>query len=275
MSRTFHIHWEEAAAGLAGPRLSSFRLAVPSADVPAADLLACVRDRLGLTSGRAFFFVAETGEGGVPGDDVVPLTAKLPDGTRLRLVFSETVATCSASASSSAAAAISGPSSAFASVPQRQQDEAGSYSCCRAAFLEAEDLPDGKSINTDLANERTLLAWVRTGLAVIRTIFSFATLNGLTSSLLVLDVGVTIALACSGLLSLIVGWQRFSTVRREGVLRARRISIAPLYAVFTLIGAVCAVVALARQPRRLTRGPTEEWLSPGSGANFVVSSWPE
>ncbi|OLP83053.1 hypothetical protein AK812_SmicGene36237 [Symbiodinium microadriaticum] len=109
---------------------------------------------------------------------------------------------------------------------------------------------DTKQLSIDLANERTLLAWVRTGLAAIRTVFSFATLSGLTKGELVVDVFVTLVLSCSGLATLLIGWTRFIAVRK-GAPGSRRVAIGPLYTAFVLVAAICLLGSLWRQPKRL------------------------
>ncbi|CAL1158855.1 unnamed protein product [Cladocopium goreaui] len=112
---------------------------------------------------------------------------------------------------------------------------------------------DPKALATDLANERTLLAWLRTGLAAIRTVFSFATLSGLTAGELAVDVGVTLVLSFSGLATLLLGWKRFLAVRNG--CPGRRIAIGPLYSAFLVVAAICLLGSLWRQPKRLNHPP--------------------
>mmetsp|Transcript_90751 Transcript_90751/g.256253 ORF Transcript_90751/g.256253 Transcript_90751/m.256253 type:complete len:252 (-) Transcript_90751:28-783(-) len=211
----------------------SFPLVVPSPDVPSSDLVSCVRDRLGLKSGRPLYFAYESPLGDLPNDAAVPLSAALPDGCTLRVVLPAEV-------------------SSHASVLEQDvvhpdaHASRGRLSCC----LEDSDLPKPAEIATDLANERTLLAWLRTALAVIRTVFSYATLDGMTRGFLVADVVITMVLSCSALGALLVGWQRFKVVRTSGALQSRRISVRPIYAVFVAVAGISCVAVFIRSPRR-------------------------
>eukprot|EP00434_Breviolum_minutum_P045600 symbB.v1.2.040921.t1/scaffold7504.1/size10863/1 len=184
--KTFHISWEEDST------LSRFEMSVPSG-AAAADLSCCVRDRLGLKVTDPFYVTWEKGDG---------LAA---DNSELRLVL-PLGRSCERPADSSRGTFDT--AMPMVRPPQVLQQ----------ALLDPSDPPgdaasDPKALATDLANERTLLAWLRTGLAAIRTVFSFATLSGLTAGELAVDVGVTLVLSFSGLATLLLGWKRFLAVR--------------------------------------------------------------
>ncbi|CAE8649333.1 unnamed protein product, partial [Polarella glacialis] len=229
----------------------------------------------------------ESSSGGAPpGESAVPLCAALPDGTQLRLVRlapgPRSTGVCASESSQGPAAGRAeggqerseqqqqqrtttagtgsqGLLQERSEQQQQQQQQEAQRSCSR--FLEASDplaMIPGGALSTDLANERTLLAWIRTALAVTRTIFSYATLGGLTQGVLLLDVTVTICLASSSVAALLVGWQRFGAIRKAGVAHTRRISICPLFSVFVAIAAITCVATLIRQPRRLGDQPTAE-----------------
>ncbi|CAE7179895.1 unnamed protein product [Symbiodinium pilosum] len=219
---------------------SSFQLRVPSPDVPAADLSACVRDRLGLLPGVPFFVTEEPEVGRPPSDIAVPLCSLLPDGSRLRVVLPNGRRSPMETLERPQPLPVTGEMPGEATLA-----EASEGRCCR---LVSEPV-DSKQLSIDLANERTLLAWVRTGLAAIRTVFSFATLSGLTKGELVVDVFVTLVLSCSGLATLLVGWTRFAAVRK-GAPGTRRVAIGPLYTAFVLVAAICLLGSLVRQPKR-------------------------
>lgn len=222
---------------------------MPSLDIPSRDLVDTVRDRLGIpqTTGLYFIyepkadggFVASTAAAGVSAMDesspsVVPLSAALPDGAALRAVIVQPQSTVQGQPASPCG-------------PRPASPPGGPFGW----LFEANDLPSAKEINTDLANERTVLAWIRTGLAVIRTVFSFATMKGLTKVSLAADVVVTIVLSISAVISLYVGWQRFAVVRMAGVINARRMSIKPLMVVFLGVTLTCCVATVFLTPRKL------------------------
>ncbi|CAE7229063.1 unnamed protein product, partial [Symbiodinium sp. KB8] len=164
------------------------------------------------------------------------------DGSRLRVVLPVGRNVPGEFSQRSAAEAPAQPVPVPVPAPVAQRSE----SCC--SFV-SEPI-DTKQLSIDLANERTLLAWVRTGLAAIRTVFSFATLSGLTKGELVVDVFVTLVLSCSGLATLLIGWTRFIAVRK-GAPGSRRVAIGPLYTAFVLVAAICLLGSLWRQPKRL------------------------
>jgi len=243
MARTFHIH-------RSGGR--PFPLVVPSAEVQSQELVGCVRDRLGITPGTPFFFTYEPAPGLPLGEETVPLCAALPDGTSLRLVLLQR----------SEVAQIPGPGvnvvgsapllesspveSATMTSPQLAEEER-SRSCTQC--FDPSDMPSGKEITTDLANERTVLAWIRTALAVIRTVFSFATLQGLTKPVEYVDAVVTVFLSLTAVSSLLVGWQRFVAVRKAGLAQQRRLAISPMMAVLVAVSVVVMIATLLR-PRK-------------------------
>ncbi|CAJ1384196.1 unnamed protein product [Effrenium voratum] len=181
MAKTFWISWEDEGSE------SSFQLSVLP-ELSAADLSCCVRDRLGLVPSVPFYLTEESRKTG----PALPLSPALPDGSRLRLVLPMGKSPFPAPGVAPAAPASAGGTAPAAAAADTQN-------CCVA------EPGDPKQISTDLANERTLLAWLRTGLAAIRTVFSFATLSGLTKGELLLDVVVTLILSFSGLATLTVG----------------------------------------------------------------------
>lgn len=242
-----------------------FDLAVPSQDMPAADLVSCVRDRLGLVASDPLYFTRMPARGSDPDEAAVPLSPLLPDGTRLRLVRPPV-------ASGGAAAERDGDDSERTDLSASHGDAHGlrggdppsqagraprGAGCC--SFLESREIPPSQALNVDLANERTLLAWCRTGLAVIRTVFSFATLQGLTKGALAVDVLVTIVLAFASVVMLLVGWQRFGAVRKDqmGDPSARRVSVLPVFSMLVAVAAICFSVSMMRQPLRFVRNLQE------------------
>ncbi|CAK9052609.1 unnamed protein product [Durusdinium trenchii] len=234
--KSFIISWEEDSS------LKSFPLSVPP-EASAVDLSWCLRDRLGLEATVPLYVTWEKGDHLA----ALPLSASLPDGSELRLVLPQGKEPRSRRALERAEP----------SLPVAQDTPSGS-SMPSAGLLGPSEPPgdasaDPKALATDLANERTLLAWLRTGLAAIRTIFSFATLSGLTAGELAVDVGVTLTLAASGLATLLIGWKRFLAVRSGHP--GRRIAIGPLYSVFLVVAAICLIGSLWRQPKRLIPPP--------------------
>ncbi|CAK0861200.1 unnamed protein product, partial [Prorocentrum cordatum] len=137
--------------------------------------------------------------------------------------------------------------------PSRAGHQTPSAGCC--SLLESSEIPPAQAISVDLANERTLLAWCRTGLAVIRTVFSFATLQGLTKGALAVDVLVTVVLAFASLAMLLVGWQRFGAVRKGqmGDPGVRRVSVLPVFSMLVTVAAISFFVSMVRQPLRFVR----------------------
>jgi len=270
--------------------LCTFPLRVPHPEIPSRDLVGCVQDRLALPADVAFYFVPEPLPGGDTSnyvqEEALPLTASLPDGSRLRLlVIEETLP--AAAAQTGAAAAIAAatatpsapPAQALAQMhhqslgtadlnlssldPTEHRIEGNPGSApllpsqrrpLRKCLWEERPPPGSKEINTDLANERTVLAWARTGLSIIRTVFSFATLGGTSRTSIMVDVAVTIVLSLVGFMSFLVGWQRFLVIRKSGLVGARRLSIRPMMSIFVLVSAVCVAAVIIKQPRRLELG---------------------
>ena len=143
-----------------------------------------------------FYFTASSDRAGA----VVPLSASLPDGTHLTLHRSSIAATpgpasavvpaatsgtmctpllSSASSSAGGTASTQAPGDAAseaarpaASAHRRQASFAGVPN-------QLEGLERLSRLTTDLANERTLLAWVRTCLAAIRTTFAYLEISAL------------------------------------------------------------------------------------------------
>lgn len=234
----------------AGP---GFRLHVPSPDVSAADLATCVRQRLALGPLQPLFFTLEEPrpEPGAAAD-IVPLSSALPDGTHLRLHTGPPRQVSEPEVQVNPGALSVGEASFRPQNEQALLEGSGRprSRCCRC-IQEPTDLPPMKEITTDLANERTLLAWVRTSLAVIRTVFSFATFKGLTKGQEAMDVFVTVLLALAAFASLLVGWQRWAVVRMHGPLAPRRLSIWPLLTTFAVVAGVCCLSTVLQSPRRL------------------------
>eukprot|EP00928_Gymnodinium_smaydae_P049492 TRINITY_DN33226_c0_g1_i1.p1 TRINITY_DN33226_c0_g1~~TRINITY_DN33226_c0_g1_i1.p1 ORF type:complete len:260 (-),score=16.75 TRINITY_DN33226_c0_g1_i1:68-847(-) len=257
MYRTFTISVLEEQGSL-----ESFPLLVPAADTPSNELVDCVKNRLAIQQGARFYFTYEPEPNSRASNDVVPLCSTLPEGCKLRLVLLPPTRPVIGNPGTSGGTSLQPiPSTRIESVG----DPGGVVGQC---VFEQNALPSDKEIATDLANERTVLAWMRTALAVIRTVFSFATLKGLTKPTLVADALITITLSVSAVATLLVGWQRFATIRSKGVLHARRINIKPLVAVFVAISAVCCAGVLTQAPRKLS-SPSGRYDEYDTHADFL------
>ena len=187
--------------------LETFELLLLPDTEPAALALA-VSARAGIESTTGFFLTAKSDPKGA----VTPLSCKLGDGTSLVLhrvrrnivqqrqqqpatlaaaaaavasdVRQSAVLTTSTSGSSALsepllarAASINGPPPAATDSPPPLQRGATSM-----VSNQLEGLERLSRLTTDLANERTLLAWMRTCLAGIRTLFSYLAIGATTAA---------------------------------------------------------------------------------------------
>eukprot|EP00928_Gymnodinium_smaydae_P082606 TRINITY_DN65926_c0_g1_i1.p1 TRINITY_DN65926_c0_g1~~TRINITY_DN65926_c0_g1_i1.p1 ORF type:complete len:343 (-),score=57.92 TRINITY_DN65926_c0_g1_i1:93-1097(-) len=90
--------------------------------------------------------------------------------------------------------------------------------------------PQVAKLGGDLANERTLLAWLRTALSAMGMVFSWLTLNALAPGWEPVNDGITVLFASVMLALLLLGWTRYQEMRDMiygG--RPRRISLRPVF----------------------------------------------
>ena len=195
----------------------SFELAVYAGMEPAA-LSQAVASRAGCSGASEFYMTAGKAA-------VLPLSASLPDGMELTLHHvadigappapplqvgpSETTPNDSEAGGSVPLLArrpVVAPSADPAAIgmPKRQE------SACTAVEKQLDGLERLNRVSTDLANERTLLAWVRTGMAAIRTLFTYLALTGTTPGWHASVLATEIAMAALVLITAGTGvWRYF------------------------------------------------------------------
>lgn len=207
-----------------------FHLALIPGTEPAA-LSAAVSGRVGLSG----FYLTEDEPNGI----VVPLTSTLPDGTSLVLhAFS--------------ASSMNPISRVDHQIPVVVRS--GSGSSLREPLLSNSSVPpEAKSetplqglerlsrLATELANERTLLAWIRTCLAGIRTLFTHIALSGTSSGWVAFIVFTEVTMAALIIVTSITGATRYYKIK--AILSQKippqdfgRFSIQPLAAVVITAG---------------------------------------
>ncbi|CAK9099582.1 DUF202 domain-containing protein [Durusdinium trenchii] len=93
----------------------------------------------------------------------------------------------------------------------------------------ALDVPASTVLSTELAHERALMAWTRTSFATSKMLFCFGFLPIALDKRLKVSASaiMSVALVLAAVVALLVGWQRYLQVKRQGVLQARRIDIRP------------------------------------------------
>ncbi len=253
---------------------------------PAA-LIACVVARSGVSS---FFLTASPSRSAA----VVPLSASLPAGTALTLHRAAPLGTNQpqaapaplangsvqaaytagltlatpllAGASSSSSTAAGGPQP---SVPSDLAREAGTRSP-RTLVREREAKMDGQleglerlsRLTTDLANERTLLAWVRTCLASIRTVFTYMAITGTTAAWQASVTCAEMMMATIVVATALAGWWRY--VRVKHILGQKipprhfgRVSTRPLMGLIALTALATAVGIYSQQWEHSAHGHPE------------------
>eukprot|EP00928_Gymnodinium_smaydae_P044891 TRINITY_DN29966_c0_g1_i1.p1 TRINITY_DN29966_c0_g1~~TRINITY_DN29966_c0_g1_i1.p1 ORF type:complete len:263 (+),score=62.27 TRINITY_DN29966_c0_g1_i1:92-880(+) len=246
--KTFYISYEGPARDGERPvALAPFPLWVPSAEISPADLEKSVRDSLGLPE-TALLYFSRTGSRGGDGEaaEIVPLVAALPDGIAL-------CAHVAAAAPASRHEAVAAPrddaersrgelSVASGGMVVRRRSHKSSRGV--RGFWYERHIPSPEKLNTDLANERTLLAWLRTAISAMKIVFSWLTLTYLAPGWQAVDVVITLVLALVMLALFVVGWSRFMEVRDllYGV-ESRRVSLRPVFVVLIAVFAItCAGV---------------------------------
>lgn len=78
----------------------------------------------------------------------------------------------------------------------------------------ADDIDRMTRLNSDLANERTLLAWMRTSLAAVRTTFAFLSLTAVTQTSRDAEFFCEVAMAAVIAMSLIAGTTRYNQIKQ-------------------------------------------------------------
>ena len=155
-----------------------------------ASLANAVAARLGCDA-NGFFLTA----GQSPSSPVVPLSSALPDGMQLTLHYRGAPPPPSPAAAS-INSAVSGASCSLVTPYDEVAGRLGGEQPARRGMLRrlltseqkraseaqsTEAVLDGLQrltrLNSDLANERTLLAWIRTDLAAIRTLWGYMTIG--------------------------------------------------------------------------------------------------
>mmetsp|Transcript_30573 Transcript_30573/g.101710 ORF Transcript_30573/g.101710 Transcript_30573/m.101710 type:complete len:147 (-) Transcript_30573:4-444(-) len=129
----------------------------------------------------------------------------------------------------------------------------------------------GADMATDLDLEQTWLAWTRTALSTIRTVFTFALMKAYRRTWLFVDICVTVALTTAAVATLIVGWQRFVTVRLAGVASRKRLSISPLMIVFATVAGISFAGAITIMLRKLMSPDPDHHVGEGLFLEKVMS----
>lgn len=147
-----------------------------------------------------------------PDSMLVPLTAELPDGSQLTLHAvsepSEPAPAARARAAAPAAPALTRAvttSSALISTAELQRQ--GAYDKVLTGLERLNRL------STDLANERTLLAWIRTCLAAIRTVFTYLAITAATDAWRASVLATEVAMATLVVATAVTGAWRFYKIK--------------------------------------------------------------
>lgn len=195
----------------------SFELAVYDGMEPAA-LVQAVASRAGCSAASDFYMTAGSKAA------VLPLSASLPDGMELTLHMVADI-----ERTPPAPSLLTGPSEttpndseAGGAVPLLARRPAVAPSAEPATIelpkvekqttmqKQLDGLERLNRVSTDLANERTLLAWVRTAMAAIRTLFTYLGLTGTTPGWHASVLATEIAMATLVIITAVTGvWRYF------------------------------------------------------------------
>lgn len=224
-----------------------------------------------------FFLTATAARSGA----VVPLSATLPSGTSLTLHSAQRAAEPAASVSAAASAPPLEPrSGSSCTTPLLAAAPNGAAAATSAATSSRDEAPaeaersptrlrrfssfgggfgggslkelnqlDGLArlnrMTTDLANERTLLAWIRTALAAIRTVFTYLAVSATSEAWRAAVTTSELAMATLVLVLTVSGAMRYYQVKRVVGLKVPpqgfgRTSIRPTLAVLVVAAGVTA-----------------------------------
>jgi len=224
---------------------SEFRMAV-CPGMAGCELEAAARARYGAAPSAQLRFA-------LPDGAVVPLSAALPDGTVLQC----TVVPRGKGASSPASGPAAGDEQLlgvvsdglYAAMPPDPATRRSPPGCECAYEVEGPHWLLGSVLRNDLANERTLLSWLRTALAGLRTALAFLGYQAVSPHGRDSSAALVCGLAGASALLLCLGWSRYSATRSWHKTQSPtgslwRLGIGPAIGMFVVVGGAAAVEAI-------------------------------